>query len=124
MEIESKFLVMEETDFQALESLSKLASYSLSEAKIQLNEDIFFDTEDRAIMASGYYLRVRKSSGEDGSWVTIKSLGGFEGGTHRREEYVSFLPDGISVLACPDSRIRDLIFELTFFHCCPSNRKG
>lgn len=113
MEIESKFLVMEETDFQALESLSKLASYSLSEAKIQLNEDIFFDTEDRAIMASGYYLRVRKSSGEDGSWVTIKSLGGFEGGTHRREEYVSFLPDGISVLACPDSRIKDLIFEFT-----------
>lgn len=113
MEIESKFLVMEETDFQALESLSKLASYSLSEAKIQLNEDIFFDTENRAIMASGYYLRVRKSSGEDGSWVTIKSLGGFEGGTHRREEYVSFLPEGTSVLACPDSRIRDLIFEFT-----------
>ncbi|AKB56451.1 hypothetical protein MSBR2_3406 [Methanosarcina barkeri 227] len=113
MEIESKFLVMEETDFQALESLSKLASYSLSEAKIQLNEDIFFDTENRSIMASGYYLRVRKSSGENGSWVTIKSLGGFEGGTHRREEYVSFLPEGTSVLACPDSRIRDLIFEFT-----------
>ncbi|AKB52778.1 hypothetical protein MSBRW_3525 [Methanosarcina barkeri str. Wiesmoor] len=113
MEIESKFLVMEETDFQALENLSKLASYSLSEAKIQLNEDIFFDTENRAIMASGYYLRVRKSSGEDGSWVTIKSLGGFEDGTHRREEYVSFLPEGIPVLACPDSRIRDLIFEFT-----------
>lgn len=113
MEIESKFLVMEETDFQALESLSKLASYPLSEAKIQLNEDIFFDTENRAIMASGYYLRVRKAYGENGSWVTIKSLGGFEGGTHRREEYVSFLPEGTSVLECPDSRIRDLIFEFT-----------
>jgi len=113
MEIESKFLVMEETDFQALESLSKLASYSLSEAKIQLNEDIFFDTENRAIMASGYYLRVRKSSGEDGSWVTIKSLGGFEDGTHRREEYVSFLPEGTSVIECPDYHIRNLIFEFT-----------
>ncbi|HWQ50070.1 MAG TPA: CYTH domain-containing protein [Methanosarcina sp.] len=113
MEIESKFLVMEETDFQALESLSKLASYSLSEAKIQLNEDIFFDTENRAIMASGYYLRVRKDYGENGSWVTVKSLGGFEDGTHRREEYVSFLPEGTSVLECPDFRIRDLIFEFT-----------
>lgn len=113
MEIESKFLVMEEMDFQALESLSKLASYSLSEAKIQLNEDIFFDTENRAIMASGYYLRVRKAYGEDGSWITIKSLGGFEGGTHKREEYVSFLPEGVSVLACPDSRMRNLIFEFT-----------
>ncbi|RXA21194.1 CHAD domain-containing protein [Methanosarcina sp. MSH10X1] len=113
MEIESKFLVTEEVDFQALESLSELASYALSGAKIQLNEDIFFDTENRAIMASGYYLRVRKSHGEEGSWVTVKSLGGFEGGTHRREEYVSFLPEGKSVLECPDPRIRDLIFELT-----------
>ena len=113
MEIESKFLVMEEMDFQALESLSELASYSLSEAKIQLNEDIFFDTENRDIMASGYYLRVRKSSGEEGSWVTVKSLGGFEGGTHRREEYVSFLPEGVSVLECPDPRIRELILEFT-----------
>ena len=41
MEIESKFLVTEEADFQALESLSELASYTLSEPKIQLNEDIF-----------------------------------------------------------------------------------
>ena len=64
-------------------------------------------------MASGYYLRVRKAYGEEGSWVTIKSLGGFEGGTHRREEYVSFLPEETSVLECPDSSIRDMIFELT-----------
>jgi inorganic triphosphatase YgiF len=113
MEIESKFLVTKERDFQALESLSRLDSYALSEAKIQLNEDIFFDTENRAIMASGYYLRVRKAYGEEGSWVTIKSLGGFEGGTHRREEYVSFLPEGASVLECPDFRIRDMILELT-----------
>ncbi|MGI5991241.1 MAG: CHAD domain-containing protein [Methanosarcina sp.] len=113
MEIESKFLVVEKTDFQALENLSRLASYTLSEAKIQLNEDIFFDTENRAIMASGYYLRDRKAYGEDGSWVTIKSLGGFEDGTHRREEYVSFLPEGVSVLECPDFRIRNMIFEFT-----------
>ena len=94
MEIESKFLVAEETDFQALENLSELASYVLSEAKVQSNEDTFLDTENRAIMAAGYYLRVRKTQGENGTWVTIKSLGGFEGGTHRREEYVSFLPEG------------------------------
>ena len=113
MEIESKFLVTEETDFQALENLSGLASYALSEAEIQQIEDIFFDTEDKAIMAAGYYLRVRKAYGEDGRWVTIKSLGGFESGTHRREEYVSFLPEGMSVLECPDSRIRNMIFEFT-----------
>ncbi len=113
MEIESKFLVMNEADFQALENLSRLDSYALSEAKIQLNEDIFFDTSNQNIMASGYYLRVRKTYGEDGSWITIKSLGGFEDGTHRREEFVSFLPEENSVFECPNFRIRDMILELT-----------
>lgn len=113
MEIESKFLVADEADIQALENLSELASYVLSEAKVWLNEDIFLDTENRAIMAAGYYLRVRSTQGENGSWVTIKSLGGFEDGTHRREEYVSFLPEGVSVLECPDFRIRNMIFEFT-----------
>ena len=37
MEIESKFLVTEETDFQALENLSGLASYTLSQAEITDN---------------------------------------------------------------------------------------
>ena len=113
MEIESKFLVTEETDFKALENLSTLASYTISEAKIQLNEDTFLDTENKDIMAAGYYLRVRKDSGEKGKWVTIKSLGGFKAGTHQREEYVSFLPEGLSVLECPDLRIRNMIFQFT-----------
>lgn len=113
MEIESKFLVANEADFQTLESLPELASYVLSEAKVQLNEDIFLDTENRAVMAAGYYLRLRITQGENGTWVTIKSLGGFEGGTHRREEYVSFLPEGVAVLECPDFRIRNMIFEFT-----------
>lgn len=113
MEIESKFLVPEEKDFKELENLSRLASYTISEVKAQLNEDSFLDTENKDIMASGYYLRVRKSSGEKGKWITIKSLGGFKAGTHRREEYVSFLPEGLSVLECPDLRIRNMIFEFT-----------
>jgi CHAD domain-containing protein len=111
MEIESKFLVPEETDFNALESLSRLASYTISEARIQLNEDTFLDTENKDIMAAGYYLRVRKTAGEKGKWVTIKSLGGFKAGTHRREEYVSFLPEGLSIHECSDLRIRNMIFE-------------
>ncbi len=113
MEIESKFVVTKESDFQALENLSEITSYTLSKAEIQLIEDVFLDTQDKTIMAAGYYLRVRKALEEQGRWVTIKSLGGFEGGTHRREEYVSFLPDESSVLECPDFRIRDMLFEFT-----------
>jgi CHAD domain-containing protein/inorganic triphosphatase YgiF len=113
MEIESKFLVAEEVDFQALEKLSGLASYALSETHVQLIEDTFLDTENRAIMAAGYYLRLRKTQGENDTWITIKSLGGFEGGTLRREEYVSFLPEGASVLECSDPLLRNMIFEFT-----------
>ncbi|AKB20210.1 MULTISPECIES: CHAD domain-containing protein [unclassified Methanosarcina] len=113
MEIESKFLVPEETDFKELENLSRLASYTISEAQIQIIEDTFLDTENKDIMAAGYYLRIRKAAGEKGKWVTIKSLGGFENGTHWREEYVSFLPERLSVLECPNLRIRNMIFEFT-----------
>lgn len=113
MEIESKFLISKEEDFQALEKLSGLASYALSKPETQEIEDIFLDTENRDIMAAGYYLRIRKEYGKEGSWVTIKSLGGFEDGTHRREEYVSFLPERSSVLECPDFRIRNIISEFT-----------
>ncbi len=113
MEIESKFLVMDEADFLALEKLSRLGDYSLSEAVAQPTEDTFLDTENMAIMASGYYLRMRKDVGKEGHWITIKSLGGFEGGAHRREEHVCFLPEGVPLLECPDPEIRNRIFELT-----------
>jgi CHAD domain-containing protein/inorganic triphosphatase YgiF len=113
MEIESKFLVIDEADFRDLEKLSRLGDYSLSETVVQPVEDVFLDTEDMAIMASGYYLRMRKDVGKEGHWVTVKSLGGFEGGAHKREEHVSFLPEGLSLLECPDAGIRNRIFELS-----------
>ena len=113
MEIESKFLVKDEADFQALEKLSRLEDYSLSAAAVQPVEDSFLDTEDTAIMASGYYLRMRKDVGKEGHWITIKSLGGFEGVAHKREEHVSFLPEGVPILECPDTGIRNRIFELS-----------
>ncbi len=113
MEIELKFLVMDEADFLVLEKLSRLGNYSLSKAVAQPTEDTFLDTENMAIMASGYYLRMRKDVGKKGHWITIKSLGGFEGGPHRREEHVCFLPEGLPLLECPDPGIRNRIFELS-----------
>jgi CHAD domain-containing protein/inorganic triphosphatase YgiF len=113
MEIELKFLVLDEAEIQYLEKLSQLGDYSLSEAAVQLIEDTFLDTEKKALMAEGYYLRLRKEAGKEGQWLTIKSLGGFEAGVHRREEYVSFLPKEDSVFKCPDIRIRNRIFELS-----------
>jgi CHAD domain-containing protein len=111
MEIESKFLITDETSYQALETLSNLKDYSFSEAGVQLIEDTFLDTEKNALMAEGFYLRLRKEIGKNGQWLTIKSLGGFKDGTHTREEYTCFLAEGASFSECPDNGIKDTIFE-------------
>jgi len=113
MEIESKFMVLGETDIQALETLSQLGDYSISKAAVQMIEDTFLDTKKLYLMAEGYYLRLRKEIGLEGQWLTLKSLGGFEAGIHRREEYTSFLPKEISAFECPDIKIKELIFELS-----------
>ena len=113
MEIESKFLVVDEAGIQDLETLSQLGDYSLSEAAVQLIEDTFLDTKKTALMAEGYFLRLRKEVGKEGQWLTIKSLGGLENRVHTREEYISFLPEEASVFECPDARIRNMILELS-----------
>ncbi len=113
MEIESKFFMINEADFQTLEASSQLESYSLSESSVQLIEDTFLDTEKLALMAEGYFLRLRKEMGKEGQFLTIKSLGGFEDGVHTREEYISFLPEGASVFECSDAKIKNMILELS-----------
>ncbi len=113
MEIESKFLVLDEADAQDLEKRSQLEDYAVSKAAVQMIEDTFLDTKKMSLMAEGYYLRLRKEIGQEGQWLTIKSLDGFESGVHRREEYISFLPEDVSVFECPDIRIKERIFELS-----------
>ncbi len=113
MEIESKFLVLDKADIKNLETLSQLGDYFLSDAAVKLIEDTFLDTKKTALMAEGYFLRLRKEVGKEGQLLTIKSLGGLEDGVHTREEYVSFLPEEASVFECPDARIRNMILELS-----------
>lgn len=112
MEIEAKFLIKDEESFRELEALDSFGNYALSVGKLQQIEDTFLDTEDQEITASGYYLRLRKTIGEKGHWVTIKSLDGFEGGRHKREEYVGFLPAGMPLLECSEASVRNRIFEM------------
>ncbi|MDD3042785.1 MAG: CHAD domain-containing protein [Methanosarcinaceae archaeon] len=112
MEIEAKFLIKDKDSFRELEVLDRLGAYTLSVGKLQRIEDTFQDTEDREITASGYYLRLRKTLGEKGHWVTIKSLDGFEDGRHKREEYVGFLPAGVPLIECPEASVRNRIIEM------------
>ncbi len=113
METELKFLVLDEVDTKDFEKLSQLGSYSLSESSVQLIEDTFLDTKKLALMAEGYFLRLRKEMEKEGQFLTLKSLGGFEDGVHKREEYISFLPEGASVFEYPDARIKNMILELS-----------
>jgi CHAD domain-containing protein len=113
MEIKLKSLIMDEANFQALETSPQLGDYSLSEALEQLFEDTFLDTQKTALMAKGFYLQLRKEVGKAGNWLTIKSLGEFTDQMHTRAEYTSFLPEGASVIECPDARITNMVFELS-----------
>ncbi|HEY3362292.1 MAG TPA: CHAD domain-containing protein [Methanosarcina sp.] len=113
METELKFLVLGEADIKDFEKLSQLENYSLSEAIVQNVEDTFLDTKKTALMAEGYFLRLRQEMGKEGQWLTIKSLGGLEDRVYIREEYVSFLPKETSIYECSDTRIRNIILELT-----------
>jgi inorganic triphosphatase YgiF len=46
MEIESKFLILNEAETHDLETLSQLGNYSFSEAAVHLIEDTFLNTEN------------------------------------------------------------------------------
>lgn len=113
MEIEAKFLIKDEVNYRKLQALERLGDYVFSIGKSQFIEDCFLDTADLEITASGYYLRLRKTCGEKGQWATIKSLEGFEGGRHKREEYVGFLPAGGALLSdCREAAVRNRVFEM------------
>lgn len=85
MEIEAKFNVPNATVLAQLNTLPKLAGFSVLPGKVKSLRDCYLDTANRRIFQHGYVLRRRRQA--DGDWViSLKSLGGAEGAIHRREE--------------------------------------
>ncbi len=111
MEIEAKFSIPNLEIFHRLQTLDTLAGFGLSAPQVKQVHDVYLDTEDRRILASGYACR-RRERGQEVE-ITLKGLGLAEEGVHRREEWEVALPAGSIPLPAewPASSVRDRVLE-------------
>ena len=111
MEIEAKFAVPDMATFQRLQAVAHVAGFSLSAHQVQQVHDIYLDTDDRLILASGYACRRRETESE--VLITLKGLGRAEGAIHRRKELEISLAEYEPPQDWPESPVRDLVLEVT-----------
>ncbi len=111
MEIEAKFAVPDVATFQRLQAVNHVAGFSLSAHQVQQVHDIYLDTDERRILASGYACRCRETELE--TLITLKGLGRAEGAIHRRKELEISLSSYEPPQDWPESPVRDLVLEVT-----------
>jgi CHAD domain-containing protein len=110
VEIEAKFAVPAAEILQRLQTVKRLADFTLAAGQTKQVQDTYVDTAKRAILAAGYACRRRVQ--DDGVLVTLKGLGGAEGAVHRREELEILLTEDLPPIKWPDSPVRDRVLQL------------
>lgn len=110
MEIEAKFGVPDETTLQRLAQADELAGYRLQLGEVKRMHDVFLDTPDRKILASGHVCRQRDFG--DFISMTLKSGGTVQGAIHSREELMLTLPRIMPPREWPDSELRSAVLKL------------
>jgi inorganic triphosphatase YgiF len=110
MEIEAKFSVPDPVVYWSLQTTDHLAGYSLSTTQVKPVWDTYLDTKRHRILAAGYSCRRRVT--REGIVITLKSLGGAEGGVHRRGEWELRVAASRPPVDWPDSPVRDLVLQL------------
>ncbi len=116
MEIEAKFSIPDLKTFEKLQEARELAGadtdhpFKLSASQTESIRDVYLDTLSRAMLAQGYACRKRMS--DDGTWITLKSLGDVEGAVHKREELEVKVPDDAAPASWPDGPVLDRICAL------------
>lgn len=110
MEIEAKFAIPTAKILQGLQTVKRLADFTLTAGRTKQVRDTYLDTAKRAILAAGYACRRRVQ--DDGVLITLKGLGGAKGAVHRREELEILLPKDLPPAKWPDSPARDRVLQL------------
>ena len=110
MVIEAKFSVPDRAVYWHLQVADRVGGYSLSTLDMQSVWDTYLDTKRRGILAAGYSCRRRETN--EGSVITLKSLGGAEGAVHRRGEWEQKMAASRRPANWPDSPVRDLVLQL------------
>jgi CHAD domain-containing protein len=110
VEIEAKFAVPAAEILQRLQTVKRLADFTLAAGRTKQVQDTYVDTAKRAILAAGYACRRRVQ--DDGILITLKGLGGATGAVHRREELEILLPEDLPPAKWPDGPVRDRVLQL------------
>ena len=110
MEIEAKFAVPDAKILRRLQTVKRLADFTLAAGQTKQVHDTYLDTADRAILAAGYACRQRVQA--KGTLITLKGLGGTEGAIHRREELEILLPEALPPAEWPESPTRERVLQL------------
>ncbi|MGO9309074.1 MAG: CHAD domain-containing protein [Spirochaetia bacterium] len=109
-EIEAKFLVTGHDTADRIRALAQVGSYSLLEGRVEIVQDIYLDTADRALLSAGYACRRREREGQ--TVITVKSVTGRIGPVHRREELEVSVSGDSPPQAWPESEARGKVLEL------------
>ncbi|MDV0447885.1 hypothetical protein MsAg5_18040 [Methanosarcinaceae archaeon Ag5] len=120
MEIEYKFGVLKPETHNFLKTIPKTGSFVIETGNPVLFSDTFYDTDDFLLLSVGYYLRAREEAGADGVEWTLKSLGGYVDGVHKRMEAKQKLPKGSTVkdIDNPDF-LKKIMFAVGDFDLVP-----
>jgi CHAD domain-containing protein len=110
VEIEAKYRVPGEQQFQRLLGVTSLAGFDLGTMSVADLHDTYLDTAGRAILAGGYACRLRRQG--DRIIATLKGLGRAEGAVHRRVELEVELTEPLAPQGWPASAARDLALSL------------
>jgi inorganic triphosphatase YgiF len=110
MEIEAKFALPDRDVFQRLQTVDRLAGFTLLVDRVKQVRDTYLDTAGRVILRAGYACRRREES--EGILITLKGLGGAQGAIHRREELQVLIPSDLPPAQWPPSPVRDRVLQL------------
>jgi len=110
VEIEAKFAVPTAEILHRLQTVKRLAAFTLAAGRTKHVQDTYVDTAERVILAAGYACRRRTQ--DDGVLITLKGLGSAEGAVHRREELEILLPENLPPTEWPASPVCDRVLQL------------
>jgi exopolyphosphatase/guanosine-5'-triphosphate,3'-diphosphate pyrophosphatase len=86
-----------------------LDGFTLSSTTVDIVDDTYLDTSDRALFNAGYSFRYR--SNDYGTLATLKQLAHSQNSVYKRTELEAYLPSGLQPLEWPAGPLRDLIIK-------------
>ncbi len=111
IEIETKFVIPNQTIFAELQAVTQLGAFNLQPQGVKQTVDRYLDTATQAVMQGGFACRLRQSKG--GTQLTLKALTAADGALHRRQEVEATLDQPtIDPQAWPDSEAKTLLLSL------------